>query len=108
MSRPKPPVQVIAEPVGLDLEPLVLKAKNRPKVPPATRAAVYKRDHYKCVYCGSTEDLTIDHKIPVSKGGKNKKDNMVTACSDCNGQKADGHAPRRVTGKPRPARRKNP
>lgn len=90
----------------MDLEPLVIKARNRPKVPPATRAAVYERDHYKCVYCGSMDDLTIDHKKPLSKGGKNKYDNMVTACADCNGQKADGKPPRRVTGKPLHATRK--
>lgn len=106
MSRRKPPTVIQSEPVDTPLEPIVVKTRNRPKVQPTVRAQVYKRDDYKCVYCGATEDLTIDHKKPLGKGGKNKKDNMVTACADCNGQKADGPAPRRVTGKPRAARRK--
>lgn len=69
------------------------KGKNRPKIPPRIRAAVYKRDKYRCVYCGSTRDLTIDHKKALGNGGKNNMANMVTACEPCNAEKADGKAP---------------
>lgn len=41
----------------------------------------------KCHYCGnqiSPKDLTMDHIIPISRGGKSTKGNVVTACKDCN------------------------
>ena len=43
----------------------------------------------KCVYCNSEEDLTLDHIIPQSKGGKDEKTNVVCACKKCNYSK--GH-----------------
>ena len=54
-----------------------------------TRQNLYRRDEYSCVYCGSKEDLTIDHVIPKSKGGLNTWENMVTCCSSCNTRKDD-------------------
>jgi hypothetical protein len=56
-----------------------------------SRENIFKRDGYQCVYCTSTDSklFTIDHVIPRSKGGKNKWDNLVTACKKCNGEKAD-------------------
>ena len=53
------------------------------------RKMIYKRDNYKCQYCGSFKDLTIDHVIPKSKGGTNKWDNLVTCCRKCNLKKGD-------------------
>ena len=53
------------------------------------RALIYKRDGNKCQYCGSTKNLTIDHVIPKSKGGKDTWDNLVAACSTCNSLKGD-------------------
>lgn len=58
------------------------------KVPPS-RENIYKRDNYECVYCGSNKNLTLDHVIPQSKGGKDSWDNLVTACRTCNSEKAD-------------------
>ena len=53
--------------------------------PPAfTRFNVFLRDGFKCVYCGSPDDLTFDHVIPRSKGGRTSWDNIVAACSPCN------------------------
>ena len=46
-----------------------------------------KRDGYKCGYCSSTRNLTIDHIIPRSKGGENTWQNLVTCCSRCNSLK---------------------
>lgn len=48
---------------------------------------VYKRDGGKCVYCGSTDLLCLDHLVPLSKGGDNEKDNLVIACKACNSGK---------------------
>ena len=43
-----------------------------------------------CHYCGenfSAELLTMDHKIPLARGGKSSKNNIVAACKDCNSSK---------------------
>jgi 5-methylcytosine-specific restriction endonuclease McrA len=53
------------------------------------RHRIYKRDGYRCVYCGNTKQLTIDHVIPKSKGGKNTWENLVTCCIKCNLKKSD-------------------
>lgn len=54
------------------------------------RLAVYKRDNFTCQYCGfhaSEQELQIDHIIPVSRGGTNDIDNLVTSCARCNKKK---------------------
>ena len=58
----------------------------------AERSILYKRDHEICAYCGnlfSPRQLTIDHVLPRSRGGKNTWTNTVTACKPCNVRKAD-------------------
>lgn len=54
-----------------------------------SRQNVFKRDGQKCQYCGSSKDLTLDHVIPKSKGGKSTWNNLVTACKRCNSLKGD-------------------
>ena len=51
------------------------------------REEIKRRDGYKCQYCGSTENLTIDHVVPQCKGGPTNSSNCVTACRSCNLQK---------------------
>lgn len=52
---------------------------------PYTKKNVMIRDSYSCMYCGSTgTKLTIDHVIPVSRGGKTSFENCVAACRGCN------------------------
>lgn len=41
-----------------------------------------------CCYCGSTENLSVDHLIPTKKGGANKGENFVWACRSCNSKKS--------------------
>ena len=53
----------------------------------ASRKSILMRDRYECQYCGSRTNLTIDHVIPISRGGEWKYDNLVTACSRCNTKK---------------------
>jgi len=55
--------------------------------PAFTRFNVFLRDKFSCQYCGSKNELTFDHLLPRSKGGKTNWDNVVTACSSCNVKK---------------------
>ena len=54
---------------------------------PFTKKNVFIRDGYKCQYCGSNNELTIDHITPASRGGKNSFENCVAACKPCNNKK---------------------
>lgn len=50
------------------------------------------RDYYTCQYCGNIFDdkeLTLDHVVPKSKGGRNTWTNIVAACKQCNQKKGD-------------------
>jgi hypothetical protein len=52
-----------------------------------TRFEVFKRDSFTCAYCGGSPPETVlelDHIDPVSKGGTNDINNLVTSCFDCN------------------------
>jgi len=61
---------------------IALKTYVRPPERPAfTRFNVFLRDGFSCQYCGSTEDLTFDHVIPRSRGGRTTWENVVAACS---------------------------
>lgn len=56
------------------------------------RFEVFKRDDFKCAYCGKSPPevtLEIDHIHPKSKGGKDDINNYITACFDCNRGKRD-------------------
>ena len=54
-----------------------------------TRQNVYKRDGYRCVYCGNRDGLTLDHVMPKSRGGRDTWTNLVTACMRCNAKKGN-------------------
>lgn len=51
------------------------------------RQEVFQRDGYRCVSCGASTRLTIDHIIPISKGGTNDRANLQTLCRPCNTSK---------------------
>lgn len=56
------------------------------------RENVYRRDEYRCQYCGEefhAKELTLDHVVPASKKGRKDWTNMVTACRKCNHRKAN-------------------
>lgn len=68
-----------------------MKTKRKP-LSKRTRFDVFKRDVFTCQYCGQNPPavvLEIDHVVPVSKGGGNTKDNLLTACFDCNRGKSN-------------------
>ena len=54
-----------------------------------TRRAVFARDGWTCMYCGSRGSLTVDHVIPRSKGGTSSWENIVASCAPCNRRKGD-------------------
>lgn len=59
----------------------------RKDIPASLRTAVYERDEYRCVECGTFRDLSVDHIFPVSKGGTNEFENLRTLCKPCNSRK---------------------
>lgn len=66
-----------------------------------SRKGVLARDSYVCIYCGikpgmlmkgkilTKNDLTVDHIIPKSRGGKDQWTNTACACYACNHRKGD-------------------
>ena len=73
--------------------PSVIRLSRYVRVPyrnrvPLTRAALMRRDNYRCAYCGRRAE-TIDHVIPRSRGGAHAWENCVASCTICNHRKAD-------------------
>jgi len=65
-------------------------ANKRKGLSKKLRFEVFKRDSFKCQYCGNTSPdviLEVDHIKPVKEGGTNDITNLITACGDCNSGK---------------------
>ncbi|KPL11357.1 hypothetical protein AMJ85_03745 [candidate division BRC1 bacterium SM23_51] len=80
--------------------PQVIKLVFYNRFPPLrvrfSRRNIYLRDRNQCQYCGARpprEEMTIDHVVPRSRGGRTVWENVVLACSVCNARK--GHRPLR-------------
>lgn len=68
------------------------KPAKRKTISQKTRFEVFKRDSFKCQYCGRCAPeviLNVDHIHPVSKGGEDDIMNYITSCFDCNSGKSD-------------------
>jgi 5-methylcytosine-specific restriction endonuclease McrA len=78
-----------------------------------TRFNLFLRDEFCCQYCGSRGELTFDHILPRSRGGRTTWDNVVAACSPCNLRKGNrtlrqsGLALRRAPYRPSPEQLQN-
>lgn len=86
-------VQTVSQRIRVP-EVVTLTGFNR--VPSTTvafsRRNIFKRDRMSCQYCGRrlrSDDLTIDHVVPRSRGGISSWENCVLACVRCNHSKAD-------------------
>ena len=77
--------------------PSVIRLRHYVRIPhnlpmPLSRRAILTRDSHTCQYCGTQpgrENLTIDHVMPRSKGGRTEWDNVVAACGACNRRKGN-------------------
>jgi 5-methylcytosine-specific restriction endonuclease McrA len=55
-----------------------------------SRRALFARDGWRCMYCGTTNGrLTLDHVVPRSRGGDSVWENVVTSCAPCNMRKGN-------------------
>ena len=74
---------------------MMLREYQKPKATVRfSRANVYLRDRYTCQYCEvkiTSKIATLDHVLPVSKGGKTTFDNTVCACGPCKFNKGANH-----------------
>jgi 5-methylcytosine-specific restriction endonuclease McrA len=75
--------------------PHVIRLVQYVRVPRAiqrkiSRRALFARDGWRCVYCGTANNrLTLDHVVPRSRGGDSVWENVVTSCAPCNHHKGD-------------------
>jgi 5-methylcytosine-specific restriction endonuclease McrA len=74
---------------------IMLKEYMKPKTSVRfSKANIFLRDGHKCAYCEcdvTGRTATIDHILPVSKGGKTTFENCVTSCAPCNSRKGADH-----------------
>src|SRR5690554_697222 len=84
----------------LELHPIIAsrghaRAKALNPTPTLTNTALFARDQHLCLYCGNRfarPQLTRDHVEPLSQGGRDLWENVVSACFHCNSRK-DGRTP---------------
>jgi 5-methylcytosine-specific restriction endonuclease McrA len=87
--------QPLRSATGSFIWPHVIRLVHYVRVPRAiqrkiSRRALFARDGWRCVYCGTSSGrLTLDHVVPRSKGGESIWENVVTACAPCNLRKGD-------------------
>ncbi len=87
----------------LELHPIIAarghaRAHALDPTPALTNAALFARDQSLCLYCGrdcTRPHLTRDHVVPLSKGGRDIWENVVTACFHCNSRKG-GRTPQQA------------
>lgn len=86
---------VLRSPTRIFIVPSVIRLKRYVRRPIRQRVAfnrknVLRRDSHTCQYCGArSNDLTLDHIIPRSRGGATAWTNVVACCQRCNARKRD-------------------
>ena len=93
LEKHENPVKTVSGPFFI---PSVCRLKTYVKVKKTTarfnRDNIFRRDGYRCLYCGEAfmrKELTYDHVLPKSRGGKTTWLNIVSACKPCNLRKDD-------------------
>jgi 5-methylcytosine-specific restriction endonuclease McrA len=94
VQRPVTHDQFVTTPRVAILVPRVIRLVTYDKVPKRevkfSRRNILARDENRCQYCGrklSASQLSIDHVVPKSRGGKSTWTNVVAACNPCNTRK---------------------
>ena len=81
----------------IELHPIIAVRGSVPtrawrQTPALSNPKLFSRDRHVCAYCGKClpfEDLTREHIVPVSRGGRDTWMNCITACRPCNGHKGN-------------------
>jgi hypothetical protein len=72
---------------GYRISPGFFAVDREPRYEPGQRERIYARDGFRCVECGTDEDLTLDHIHPRSLAGSDRDENLRTLCRPCNSRK---------------------
>jgi 5-methylcytosine-specific restriction endonuclease McrA len=79
MSMPFPSIVRLSVFVRVPFKKIILSRKN-----------ILRRDAHRCQYCGRADiPLTVDHVMPISRGGEDTWENLACACVRCNNKKGD-------------------
>lgn len=87
--------KILRSPSQIYAVPSVIRLKKYVRRPPHQKVAfnrknVFRRDDNTCQYCSlKSNDLTLDHVIPRSRGGGTSWENVVACCQQCNAKKRD-------------------
>ena len=71
---------------------MLKEMQRRKRMPRFSRYNLYLRDMFTCQYCTTQftqKELTLDHVLPLSKGGKTSWENIVASCGPCNSRKGN-------------------
>lgn len=96
LSKPEPNPEVTSDPIPIPAQQTKeIQSEDMSKrivFPQETRMSVYNQSEGRCVYCGRFipfDEMTIDHIVPLSKGGTNYEKNLQCCCKECNLMKQD-------------------
>ncbi len=79
MSMPFPSIVRLSVFVRVPFKKIILSRKN-----------ILRRDGHRCQFCGRGDvPLTVDHVMPISRGGEDTWENLAAACVECNNRKGD-------------------
>ena len=96
LSKPESNPGVISDPIPMPAQHVKeIQSEDMSKrivFPQETRMSVYNQSEGRCVYYGRFipfDEMTIDHIVPLSKGGTNYEKNLQCCCKECNLMKQD-------------------